>query len=474
MKNKNSHMVLVIVVIFDLIILLSAYIFSKYASYYFIKVVRNFDITEPIWQIREVIVSLALIGILFIALEKFEFTHAYRFKPFFGIIKKLVQFELFLVSIFYAVKVFRIYSFQNTFVGFYSIITFTIFLTERAFIKIFLMILRKRGYDYKNYLIIGAGEVGLDFYRMAISFDELGIRIVGFLDDNENLSRSNNPIYTDKIKSLLLGKIDKLETILNTNMIDNVIVALPMNYVDKMVNIFNICENNGVKAELIPRYSKILSDNTSVRKIKNFTLFGLHNVPLENMFNRFIKRLFDITLSLFGLILCLPLFIIVAIIIKIQSKGPVFFKQERTGYNQKAFNILKFRTMRLSDDANTKQATKDDPRKTKIGNFLRKTNIDELPQLINILKGDMSMVGPRPHMLAHTKEFHGKYDKYHVRHWVKPGLTGWAQVNGWRGDSDIGMRIKYDIDYIENWSLYLDIKIFFLTIFGKKVKRHAY
>ena len=130
--------------------------------------------------------------------------------------------------------------------------------------------------------------------------------------------------------------------------------------------------------------------------------------------------------------------------------------------------------MIINNDADKVQATKDDPRKTKFGDFLRKTNLDELPQILNIIRGEMSIVGPRPHMLTHTEEFYQKYDKYLVRHWVKPGLTGWAQVNGWRGDSDIGMRIKYDIDYIENWTFFLDVKIIFLTVFGKKVKRYAY
>ncbi len=197
-------------------------------------------------------------------------------------------------------------------------------------------------------------------------------------------------------------------------------------------------------------------------------------MPLENMFNRFLKRLIDFSLSLVALIVFSPLILFVMILIKLNSKGPVFFKQKRTGYKQKEFYIYKFRTMKVNVDADKKQATKDDPRKTKLGDFLRKTNIDELPQLINILKGDMSIIGPRPHMLMHTEEFHKKYDKYLVRHWVKPGLTGWAQVNGWRGDSDIGIRVKYDLEYIENWSLLFDLKILFLTFFGKKVKRHAY
>jgi Undecaprenyl-phosphate glucose phosphotransferase len=256
-------------------------------------------------------------------------------------------------------------------------------------------------------------------------------------------------------------------------MIDNVIIALPMRSEEKIIKIANICENKGIKAELIPDYFKIVSSNPSISQIKGFPLIGIRKVPLEHMFNKFIKRLFDICFAVAGLIICLPLFIFVTVGIKITSPGPVFFRQKRTGYKQREFLIIKFRSMHVNAESDTTQATKDDPRKTKFGDFLRRTNFDELPQLINILIGDMSAIGPRPHMISHTEEFYKKHDKYLIRHWVKPGLTGWAQVNGWRGDSDIGMRLKYDIEYIEKWSLWFDMKIVLLTVFGKKVKRNA-
>ncbi len=464
MKKLNTHYIMMFAVAFDFVLLIAMYLLARYLN--------GFDMFK--WKIREVIVGLTIICILFITLEKFEFTHSYRYIPFLDLFKKTVYFELFLLSIFYVTKGLKIYDFHDKFVARYAVATFIIILAERAFIKLILSFLRSKGYEYKNFLIIGAGDFGLKFYRMCETNNDLGIKIVGFLDDDKNLKKKKDPFYTDKIKSLILGNTGKLKSILKSNIIDNVIIALPMKDADKILNIFKTCDNFGVRAELIPHYADIISENSSVRKIKNFTLIGTHNMPLENMFNRFLKRLIDFSLSLVALIVFSPLILFVMILIKLNSKGPVFFKQKRTGYNQKEFYIYKFRTMKVNVDADKKQATKDDPRKTKLGDFLRKTNIDELPQLINILKGDMSIIGPRPHMLMHTEEFHKKYDKYLVRHWVKPGLTGWAQVNGWRGDSDIGIRVKYDLEYIENWSLLFDLKILFLTFFGKKVKRHAY
>ena len=341
-------------------------------------------------------------------------------------------------------------------------------------IKTVLVFASRSGFNYRNFLIIGAGNIGLDFYNMTTVSPEMGVKIIGFLDDNEKLKFTKDERYTDKIKLHIIGKIDKLESLLENGHIDNVVVALPMNNTDKIMDILLTCESYGVKAELIPRYFKIISERPSVRQIKQFTLIGLHNVPLDNLFNRFLKRLLDISVAMGVLTFFFPLFLIIMALIKMEDKGPVFFTQLRTGFNQKEFKIIKFRTMKVNKEADFKQATVNDPRKTRIGGFLRKTNLDEIPQLINILKGEMSFVGPRPHMLAHTAEFRKKYKKYLVRHWVKPGMTGWAQVNGWRGDSDIGMRVKYDIEYIENWSIWLDMRIFFLTLFSKKVKRHAH
>lgn len=465
MLKQNSGIFTALFVLFDLLILIFTYSLSKYL------VVSNFffDTITP----KEVIFFIFMTSVFFIVLERIEFSQPYRFRPIINIIIGLFIYELFIISVFYIFILFNIFNFNNNFVYYYVIITFFIFLSERLCIKLFLTILRKSGFNFKRYLIIGAGNLGLNFYRKIISSNELGIKIMGFLDDDKELINSTDPEYTDSIKGLILGGTDKIETVLKSKFIDNVIIALPMRAENKIVELTNICEKYGIKAELIPDYFKIISENPSIRMIKGYPLIGIRNVPLENMFNRLTKRIFDLIFSFCALIFLIPLFIIVTVIIKFTSKGPVFFKQKRTGLKQKEFNIIKFRTMSVNEEADIKQTTKDDPRKTKFGNFLRKTNIDELPQIINILKGEMSIVGPRPHMLSHTEEFYQKYDKYLVRHWVKPGLTGWAQVNGWRGDSDIGIRVKYDIEYIENWTLWFDIKIIFLTAFGRKSRNNA-
>ncbi len=465
MLRQNSGILMLLFVLADFFILISAYIISRYLVFA--------GLFLDSLSIKEFVIFLFLTFSFFIVLERIEFSQPYRFRSLTNIIVGIILYELFIISIFYLFILLGIFDFNNRFVFFYVTITFFIFLSERIFVKLFLTILRKNGFNYKRYLIIGAGNLGLNFYRKVVSSDELGIKIVGFLDDDKDIKEKEDPAYTEEIKKLILGPTDLIETALMSRLVDNVIIALPMKAEDKIIKLANICEKHGAKAELIPDYYRIISEHPSVRIIKGYPLIGIRNVPLENVFNRLTKRIFDIVFSIPALIFLSPFFLIIMILIKTTSKGPVFFRQKRTGYDQKEFNIIKFRTMKINEESDVVQATKDDPRKTKIGDFLRRTNLDELPQIINIIRGEMSIVGPRPHMLSHTEEFYQKYDKYLVRHWVKPGLTGWAQVNGWRGDSDIGIRVKYDIEYIENWSILFDIKIIFLTIFGKRTKINA-
>jgi putative colanic acid biosynthesis UDP-glucose lipid carrier transferase len=208
-------------------------------------------------------------------------------------------------------------------------------------------------------------------------------------------------------------------------------------------------------------------------------VFSTYNMPLSLPANRFVKRTFDIVFALVSLVITLPFYPIIALIIKISSPGPVLFKQRRTGINGKEFTILKFRSMHVNADADKVQATKNDPRKFVFGDFMRKTDIDELPQFINVLKGEMSIVGPRPHMLIHTKLYSSLIRKYMVRHFVKPGITGWAQVTGFRGETkDLDLmkkRVRQDIWYLEHWSFWLDLYIIFLTIKSVFVRdKHAY
>ena len=237
---------------------------------------------------------------------------------------------------------------------------------------------------------------------------------------------------------------------------------------DIIRKISKLCDSQVVRFYYVPVSVETIGLNLKREMLDDMEIFTTYENPLQNSVNRFIKRVFDIVMSTIFLIPTAFIFPIVWIIIKTQSPGPLFFKQKRTGLDGKEFEMLKFRSMHVNKDADRLQATKDDPRKYPFGNFMRKANIDELPQFWNVLKGDMSIVGPRPHMLAHTEMYSQLIDKYMVRHFVKPGVTGWAQVTGFRGETkelwQMEGRVKRDIWYMEHWSIWLDVRIVWLTI----------
>ncbi len=340
-------------------------------------------------------------------------------------------------------------------------------------IIIYLLIKRKRkSNNKKNVLIIGAGRVGQRIFEEITNNSEYNYNFIGFLDDRP---KKNKP--QDKI----IGKINDIKTILKEKNIQELFIALPLNFAtETYLSILDIAEFQGVKLMLIPDFSRIFQYGVKLSKMGSLPIITFIEVPLDYPINRIIKRIFDIVFSSFVILLGSPVFLFSALLVKISSKGPVFFIQKRTGTIQKTFKCIKFRTMRESSQeiADSLQATEDDPRKTKIGEFLRKTNLDEIPQFFNVLKGEMSVVGPRPHMLKHTDEFRVKVRRYMCRHFVKPGITGWAQVNGWRGPTDtqekIEKRVEHDIWYIENWTFSLDIKIIFKTVFSKQSHLNAY
>nr|HPO49785.1 sugar transferase [Spirochaetota bacterium] len=319
-------------VLADFFILISAYIISRYLVFA--------GLFLDSLSIKEFVIFLFLTFSFFIVLERIEFSQPYRFRSLTNIIVGIILYELFIISIFYLFILLGIFDFNNRFVFFYVTITFFIFLSERIFVKLFLTILRKNGFNYKRYLIIGAGNLGLNFYRKVVSSDELGIKIVGFLDDDKDIKEKEDPAYTEEIKKLILGPTDLIETALMSRLVDNVIIALPMKAEDKIIKLANICEKHGAKAELIPDYYRIISEHPSVRIIKGYPLIGIRNVPLENVFNRLTKRIFDIVFSIPALIFLSPFFLIIMILIKTTAKGPVFFRQKRTGYDQKEFNII--------------------------------------------------------------------------------------------------------------------------------------
>ncbi len=239
---------------------------------------------------------------------------------------------------------------------------------------------------------------------------------------------------------------------------------------ESVQRIIQLCRNQYIDFEIVPIGADFFERGVHVEQLAHLPIFRRKKEPLYLLRNKVLKRTFDLLFSTVVLIVILPLFPLIALLIRLESKGPVFFIQKRTGYWNKPFGCIKFRTMAVNESSDQLQAVKNDARITKVGAFLRKTNIDELPQFINVFLGDMSVIGPRPHMIKHTEIYSNLIDKYMIRHEVKPGISGWAQVNGWRGPTEelyqMGKRVEFDVDYIENWSFWFDCKCTFLTVFN--------
>ncbi len=329
---------------------------------------------------------------------------------------------------------------------------------ERAIVRFFLRAMRSKGFNIKYVLIIGAGEVGEHLVETIKSNSYLGYKVIGFLDDNRK-----EPLEGIDI----IGTVDDLKEILESKMIvDRVIISIAPRHYKTLESIMSLCEKNGVRADIVPDYYRYLTSHPNIELLDNIPLISARYLPLDISYNNILKRVLDVVFVTITTIIISPVLLLVAILVKTTSKGPVIYKQERVGEDGKIFNIYKFRSMYseneyIDDKVWTK---KNDPRITPVGKIIRKYSIDELPQFYNIFKGDMSLIGPRPERPYFVNKFKEDVPKYMIKHHVKPGMTGWAQINGYRGNTSIVKRIEYDIYYVENWSLPLDIKIFIKTI----------
>lgn len=347
-----------------------------------------------------------------------------------------------------------------TFLVVYYIASILSFTSWRIFVRITLKLYRRKGHNSKRIVIVGAGKNGLDLYQVMKNDLAYGFDIAGFFDDNVSLKYSL-PNY--------LGMTHEVEDYLVQNEIDEVYCTLPGTQDAKILRILNFAEKNMTRFYIVPELYRNVKKSLVLEMIESIPLLTVRTEPLQFAYNRALKRSFDILFSISVLLTIYPvLYVVIGICIKLSSRGPVLFKQVRTGMYGQDFECFKFRTMKVNAEADSLQAAKDDPRKTKIGDFLRKSNLDEFPQFINVLFGDMSVVGPRPHMLKHTELYSFLIDKYMVRHLVKPGVTGWAQVTGYRGETktleQMEGRVKRDVWYLENWSFFLDLKIIVLTL----------
>lgn len=353
--------------------------------------------------------------------------------------------------------------------AFFFVLNITLDILARTMIRFLLKDLRKRGLNQKHLLLVGYSRAAEEYIDRILVNPQWGYQVRGILDDTVPAGTAYKGIK-------VLGRIDNLMIILPENRLDEIAITLGLNEYFRLEEIVALCEKSGVHTKFIPDYNNIIPTKPYTEDILGLPVINIRYVPLTNTFPAAVKRLMDIAGSFLAIILFSPVMLVSAIIIKATMPGPLIFRQERVGRHNKPFQMYKFRSMIVQDEESEEKAwtVKDDPRVTKFGKFMRKTSIDELPQFFNILKGDMSLVGPRPERPFFVEKFQEEIPRYMVKHQVRPGLTGWAQIHGYRGNTSIRKRIEYDLYYIENWSVGLDIKILVLTVFKGFVNKNAY
>jgi len=366
---------------------------------------------------------------------------------------------LFGAIIFFLVVFLKDFSVSNRLLVYTGILFAPLFIAGKIIFLLLRRSSRAKLINYKKVVIVGAGPLGLDLKNHLEKNTHLGYKVIGFFDDDPIKLTQNH----------VIGKVDECINYVKGSKVNEIYCALPDRALSKIDVLMRQADKAMIRFKLVPDVKDYFKKNVMVQLYGHLPVLSPRTEPLEILSNQVIKRLFDVTFSLLIVVFIMSWLVpLMAILIKVESKGPVFFKQLRSGKDNQSFYCLKFRSMYVNGEADTKQATPHDARVTKIGAFMRRNSIDEMPQFFNVLLGEMSVVGPRPHMLQHTAEYSKMIDQFMVRHFLLPGITGWAQVNGFRGetreDGSMEERVKADIWYLENWSLFLDLKITFLTI----------
>ncbi|MGF1842607.1 exopolysaccharide biosynthesis glycosyltransferase VpsL [Vibrio clamense] len=364
------------------------------------------------------------------------------------------------------------HDFSRLILGFWFIGSLFFLLFWRSIAFTFVYYLHKKGIHTTDAVIIGMTPQGLRLSESLTNNPKFGIKMAGFYDDRK-VDRLNSQIS-------VLGKVNDALKLAKNGKVKSVYIALPMQAQNRISTILDAFSDSTVNTYIVPDFFTFNLLHSRWYTIGDVNAFSISDTPFNgNKLATWLKRFEDLVLSTLILILISPVLIAVAIGVKLSSPGPIIFKQMRYGLDGKKIKVWKFRSMSVTDnDSKVVQATKNDPRVTPFGSFIRKTSLDELPQFINVLQGGMSIVGPRPHAVAHNEEYRTIVNRYMLRHKVKPGITGWAQINGWRGETDtldkMEKRVQFDLDYIHHWSLWFDIKIVFLTIFKGFVGKNAY
>ena len=468
MLKKHAQFFKSLFIISDLLILSVAWILSYVIRFYIDPVRPPLLGTPPFMIYIEFLLPLWLIWGL--VSKRFNLYRPRRIeyfpKEFLEIAKTLTFTFFILISVIY---LFRRFEFSRlAFVYSWGISIFGLTLA-RFLARKTLKTLRKRGYNKRFALIAGTGELAQKILERIETSSALGIQVVGFLT-------SRRVDVGKKIKDVpIVGAYEDLEEILEKDKVDIFFGALPIHEYPKLEALLRKLQGYPLDIKVLPGAYEFLTLKGGVDELDGLPILSLQNSPLYG-WNKVLKRVSDLILGTLALVILSPVMIIISSLIKLTSPGPVFYKQTRSGMNNQHFQMLKFRTMKVDAEKETGPvwAKENDPRRTNIGSFLRKTSLDELPQLFNVLRGQMSLVGPRPERPNFVEEFKNGIPSYMLRHKIKAGMTGWAQVNGWRGNTSIEKRIEHDLYYIQNWSIGFDLRILLMTLWRGFLSRSAY
>lgn len=471
MNRTKLKIYTVLELLIDAALIPAAYMLSYWIQFEVMGNKTWLRMTEYVWPLRYVIPGFILL---------YYFMGLYRPMTITGRVKeaiKVVKANVIGLLLFLAVLFALTTSEQYPWIIYFSrrlVIRFVLFNTLftifwRNAVRLFLLHMRKSRFNRKRLLIVGFGRGAQQYIDRVNSHKQWGLDIVGILDDN-----TESGYEYDSIK--VLGPIAMLDEILAANEVEEIVLSLELSEYGKLEQIVKQCEKSGVHTVFVPDYNNIIPTRPYTEDLLGLPVIHIRHVPLLEGGNMLIKRAVDVVGSLAAIIIFSPVMLVTAILIKATSPGDLIFKQERVGLHNRPFYMYKFRSMTVQppDEEVDKWTTKGDTRVTAVGKFIRKTSIDELPQLFNVLKGDMSMIGPRPERPFFVEKFKEEIPRYMVKHQVRPGMTGWAQVNGLRGDTSIEKRIELDLYYIENWTLAFDIKILFLTVFKGFINKNAY
>ena len=468
MLKKHGQLFLTIVIFFDSIVIAFSWLAAFYIHF---KTSLGPSLRHAIPEIDTYLFALIPVWVVFMfSIRLCGLYQPLRGKSLGTEFYKIIKVTILSVLILAATTFFyREESFSRFVAAYFLVLVTTLMVVSHVLVRVVLMEIRKRGFNLRHVLIVGSGVLGQTVAEKINLHSEYGLNIVGFLTSHpEKVGSEINGIR-------VLGVYSEISKVIQKYGIDQLFIALPLNAHDSMEKIIGYLGEETVDIKVVPDFLKFMNLQAGVEELDGLPIVNLTESPLYG-WNIAIKRVSDIIFSAILIITSSPLLVLLAIVIKLESIGPVIFRQERVGLDGKAFEMIKFRSMHTDAEEETGPvwASKADNRRTRLGTFLRKTSFDELPQLFNVLVGDMSLVGPRPERPVFVKDFKKSVPKYMLRLKMKAGLTGWAQVNGWRGNTSLDKRIEFDLYYIKNWSLLLDLKIILMTFWKGFVNPHAY